>query len=71
VIKTHDATLKPGTHFEQVPLEQVPLEEVVRKVADNVTFEPPSKKTEPYSMPTGLLRLVTPAGSSNEDRSKR
>ena len=70
-MKIHDATLKPGTHFEQVPLEQVPLEEVVKKVADNVTLEPPSEKTEPYSMPAGSLRLVAPAGHSNEDRSRR
>jgi hypothetical protein len=47
---------KPGTHFDQIPIE------VVKKIADrdtpkkdnsgrdNVIVEPASSKTEPYSM---------------------
>jgi len=61
-----DATLKSETHFEQVPLE-----EVLKKVADNLTLEPPSKKTEPYSMPAPSLRLVPPGSDPNQDRSRR
>jgi len=61
--KTHDANLKPETHFEQVPLE-----EVVKKTADRLTLESPSEKTEPYSMPAGSLRLADGSSGPNEDK---
>ena len=64
MIKTRDASLKPGTHFEQIPLE-----EVARKIADSLTLEPPSQKTEPYSIPTASLRLALRNGP-NEDPSR-
>jgi hypothetical protein len=64
--KTLDATLKSETHFEQIPLE-----EVVKKIANNLTFEPPSEKTEPYSMPAASLRLVASGSGPNHDRSRR
>jgi hypothetical protein len=64
--KTLDATLKSGTHFEQIPLE-----EVVKKIADSLTLEPPSRKTEPYSMSAGSLRLVASGSGPNQDRSRR
>jgi len=60
-----DATLKSGTHFEQVPLE-----EVVKKIA-NLTVEPASEKTEPYSMPAGSVRLSDPVSSPNEGARRR
>ena len=64
--KTLGATLKSGIHFEQIPLE-----EVVKKIADNLTLEPPSKKTEPYSMPAGSLRLVASGSGPNQNGSRR
>jgi hypothetical protein len=64
--KTHDPSLKPATYFEQVPIE-----EVVKKVGDHLALEPPSKKTEPYSMPARPLRVVPPSSDANQDRSRR
>ena len=65
MIKTDETKLKPGTYFEQVPLE------VVKKVVDAVTLEPSSEKTEPYSMPAGSLRLIAPTGGPDDDPSGR
>ena len=59
-MKTSDVKTKSETHFEQVPLE------VVKKIAsaeesketagtDNLIIERVPVKTEPYSMPSGLL----------------
>jgi len=59
-MKTSDVKTKSETHFEQVPLE------VVKKIAsveeskktagtDNLIIERVPVKTEPYSMPPGLL----------------
>ena len=53
---------KPGTHFDQIPIEEV------KKIADpdvpkketggkgNVVVEPASSKTEPYSMWPGSFQ---------------
>ena len=65
-IKTVDDTLKSGTHFEQIPLE-----EVVKKMAEGLTLEPSSMKTEPYSMPTGSLNVSDPTRDPIEGRSRR
>jgi len=60
VTKKSDVKRKPGTHFEQVPLEVVKKitggEGVKEKAGtDNLIIERVPVKTEPYSMPSRLL----------------
>ncbi len=67
--KTRAAKRKPGTHFEQVPLEIVKLIAIadngnagnVRKTKKagpgTVFLDSPAGKTEPYSMPARRLTL--------------
>lgn len=53
---------KPGTHFDQIPIEEVKKiadRDVPKKENDskgNVIVEPSSSKTEPYSMWPGSFQ---------------
>jgi hypothetical protein len=56
MMKTKDASRKPKTHFEQIPLKVV-VKKITEGAAstadrggpDNVTVEPASRKSEPYN----------------------
>ena len=56
VKRKKDPMKKPGTHFEQIPIEEVKkitdpdVPEKVNGGKGNVIVEPSSSKTEPYSM---------------------
>jgi hypothetical protein len=57
--------MKPGSHFEQIPLAEV-MKRVIQEesprtsesILDNLTREPASKKTEPYTIRQHLRQGV-------------
>jgi hypothetical protein len=56
--KTHDPSLKPGTYFEQVPIE-----EVVKKVGDHLALDRPPRKRSPIACPPVRYVLSPPAAT--------